>query len=49
MFTVQELAAGREAGVAVVTLVYNNGGYGEIRDAMDDAGITQPRHRRPAP
>lgn len=41
MFSIQELAAAREAGAAVVTLVYDNGGYGEIRDSMDHAGIAQ--------
>ena len=39
LFTVQELATARELGVAIVMLVYNNGGYGEIREAMDHAGI----------
>jgi acetolactate synthase-1/2/3 large subunit len=38
-FTIQELATARDLGAAVVALVYNNHGYGEIRDAMDGAGI----------
>ena len=29
-----------------MTLVYDNRGYGEIREAMDDAGDRPPRHRR---
>jgi acetolactate synthase-1/2/3 large subunit len=39
MFTVQELATARDLGLPVVVLVYNNHGYGEIRDAMDHARI----------
>jgi acetolactate synthase-1/2/3 large subunit len=39
MFTVPELATARDLGLPVVALVYNNSGYGEIRDAMDHAGI----------
>jgi thiamine pyrophosphate-dependent acetolactate synthase large subunit-like protein len=39
MFTVQELATARDLGLPVVTLVYNNRGYGEIREAMDHARI----------
>ena len=39
MFTIQELATLRDLGLPLVALVYNNGGYGEIRDAMDDGGI----------
>lgn len=38
-FTIQELATARDLGAAVVALVYDNRGYGEIRDAMDHAGI----------
>lgn len=38
-FTVQELATARDLGLPVVTLVYDNRGYGEIRAAMDDAGV----------
>ncbi len=38
-FTIQELATARDLGVPVVALVYDNRGYGEIRDAMDHAGI----------
>jgi acetolactate synthase-1/2/3 large subunit len=39
MFTIQELATLRDLGLPVVTLVYNNRGYGEIRDAMDAGQI----------
>jgi acetolactate synthase I/II/III large subunit len=39
MFTVQELATARDLALPIVALVYNNRGYGEIRDAMDQAGI----------
>jgi acetolactate synthase-1/2/3 large subunit len=38
-FTIQELATARDLGLAVVALVYDNRGYGEIRAAMDDAGV----------
>ena len=38
-FTVQELGTARDLGVDLVMLVYDNRGYGEIRDAMDHAGV----------
>jgi acetolactate synthase-1/2/3 large subunit len=38
-FTVQELATMRDLGAPVIALVYDNRGYGEIRDAMDHAGV----------
>ena len=38
-FTIQELATARDLGLPVVTFVYDNRGYGEIRDAMDWAGV----------
>jgi len=38
-FTVQELATMRDLGAPLVALVYDNRGYGEIRDAMDHAGV----------
>ena len=38
-FTIQELATARDLGLPVVTLVYDNRGYGEIRAAMDDARV----------
>jgi acetolactate synthase I/II/III large subunit len=38
-FTIQELATARDLGLPVVALVYDNRGYGEIRAAMDDAGV----------
>ncbi len=39
MFTVQELASARDLGLSLPVIVYNNGGYGEIRDEMDRADI----------
>ena len=39
LFTVQELATARDLGLALPLIVYNNEGYGEIRDAMDACGI----------
>jgi acetolactate synthase I/II/III large subunit len=39
MFTVAELATARDLELPIVALVYNNRGYGEIRDAMDHARI----------
>jgi acetolactate synthase I/II/III large subunit len=39
MFTVQELATARDLGLALPIVVYDNRGYGEIRDAMDETGI----------
>jgi acetolactate synthase-1/2/3 large subunit len=39
MFTLPELATARDLGLPVIALVYDNAGYGEIRDAMDHAGI----------
>jgi acetolactate synthase-1/2/3 large subunit len=41
MFTVQELATARDLGLPLPVLVYDNQGYGEIRDLMDEAGIAQ--------
>jgi acetolactate synthase I/II/III large subunit len=38
-FTVQELATMRDLEAPVIALVYDNRGYGEIRDAMDGAGV----------
>jgi acetolactate synthase-1/2/3 large subunit len=40
MFTMQELATARDLGMALPVVVYDNSGYGEIRDAMDEAGVT---------
>ncbi|PWR20710.1 5-guanidino-2-oxopentanoate decarboxylase [Zavarzinia compransoris] len=40
LFTVAELAAAVEAAVPVVVLLWNNGGYGEIRTYMKARGIT---------
>lgn len=39
LFSVQELATAAELGLPVVTIVFTNGGYQEIRDGMDSAGI----------
>jgi acetolactate synthase-1/2/3 large subunit len=41
MFTVQELATARDLGLTLPILVYDNRGYGEIRDLMDEAEIPQ--------
>ena len=39
LFTVAELATAAELGIPLPVVVPNNGGYGEIRDQMRDAGI----------
>jgi thiamine pyrophosphate-dependent acetolactate synthase large subunit-like protein len=39
MFTVQELATARDLGLSLPVVVYDNSGFGEIRDAMDETGI----------
>ena len=39
MFTVQELATARDLALPLPIVVYDNSGYGEIRDAMDESGI----------
>ena len=39
LFTVQELATAVDEGIAVIVIVWNNEGYGEIRDAMAGSGI----------
>ncbi|MBN8431087.1 5-guanidino-2-oxopentanoate decarboxylase [Microbulbifer salipaludis] len=41
MFTLGELAAAVEQQLALPILVWNNSGYGEIRDFMDDAAVEQ--------
>jgi thiamine pyrophosphate-dependent acetolactate synthase large subunit-like protein len=41
LFTVQELATAVSLGLSLPVLVYNNNGYGEIRESMDHAGITR--------
>ncbi|BDY27750.1 acetolactate synthase large subunit [Mycolicibacterium mageritense DSM 44476 = CIP 104973] len=38
MFTMPELAAAAQQGVALPVVVVDNGGYGEIRNEMDDRG-----------
>jgi len=39
LFTVEELATAAEFGIPVTIIVWNNHGYGEIRDAMVEVGI----------
>jgi thiamine pyrophosphate-dependent acetolactate synthase large subunit-like protein len=39
MFTVQELATARDLRLPLPIVVYDNSGYGEIRDAMDESRI----------
>ena len=39
LFTLPELAAARDLGLSLPLVVWNNGGYGEIRDAMRDSDI----------
>jgi acetolactate synthase-1/2/3 large subunit len=39
MFTIAELATASELGLTLPVIVYDNGGYGEIREAMDVAGV----------
>lgn len=39
MFTIQELATARDLRLALPIIVYDNSGYGEIRDAMDESDI----------
>ena len=49
MFTVQELATARDLGLPLPIVVYDNSGYGEIRDAMDesrDPATSAPTSRR---
>lgn len=40
MFTIAELAAAVQAGVRMSLVIVDNGGYGEIRNEMDDRGDT---------
>ena len=39
LFTLTELAAARDLGLALPLIVWNNDGYGEIRDSMERVGI----------
>jgi acetolactate synthase-1/2/3 large subunit len=39
LFTLQELATAQELGLPLPIVVWSNRGYGEIRDAMERAGI----------
>ena len=45
----QELATARDLGLAIPLVVWNNDGYGEIRDSMQRVGIDADRHRRQRP
>ena len=40
LFTLSELAAARDLGLSLPLIVWNNGGYGEIRDAMREADVS---------
>lgn len=40
MFTVQELITAAQCGIALPVIVFDNGGYGEIRNEMADRGDT---------
>lgn len=40
LFTLQELATARDLHLSLPIVVWSNGGYGEIRDAMEKAGIS---------
>jgi acetolactate synthase-1/2/3 large subunit len=40
MFTIAELAAAAQAGLAIPVVIVDNGGYGEIRNEMADRGDT---------
>ena len=40
LFTLSELAAARDLGLSLPLIVWNNGGYGEIRDAMHEADVS---------
>jgi acetolactate synthase-1/2/3 large subunit len=39
LFTLPELAAARDLGLSLPLIVWNNGGYGEIRDAMVGSNV----------
>jgi acetolactate synthase-1/2/3 large subunit len=39
LFNLSELATAHDLGLALPVIVWNNDGYGEIRDSMDRAGI----------
>jgi acetolactate synthase-1/2/3 large subunit len=39
LFTLSELAAARDLGLSLPLVVWNNGGYGEIRDAMRESDV----------
>jgi thiamine pyrophosphate-dependent acetolactate synthase large subunit-like protein len=49
MFTLAELAAAAQAGVALAIVVVDNGGYGEIRAEMADRGDVPLGVELPAP
>jgi acetolactate synthase-1/2/3 large subunit len=39
LFTIAELATAAELGLPLAVVVWQNHGYGEIREAMDQAGV----------
>ncbi|WP_420403780.1 5-guanidino-2-oxopentanoate decarboxylase [Nisaea sp.] len=39
LFTAEELIVAAELGLPLPVLIWNNGGYGEIRDSMIEAGV----------
>jgi thiamine pyrophosphate-dependent acetolactate synthase large subunit-like protein len=39
LFTIQELAAACDLGLPIAVVVWQNNGYGEIRDSMDRVGV----------
>ncbi|MEJ6488863.1 thiamine pyrophosphate-binding protein [Leucobacter sp. USCH14] len=49
LFSVQELATASEYGLPIITIVFTNGGYQEIRDGMESAGIRPVGVGFPAP
>lgn len=49
LFSVQELATASKYGLPIVTIVFTNGGYREIRDGMEGAGICPLGVDIPAP
>ena len=39
LFTIQELATAVDLGLPLAIVLWNNGGYGEIRDSMERADV----------
>ena len=46
LFTIQELATARDLGLPLPLVVWNNDGYGEIRDSMASSRHPAARHGR---